>query len=121
MNNREIVTLIYIGLFVLFAVSVRGARSALLQMLKLLVTSKVGLTLAIFLAYTAAVVFMMSRLGLWDDSPVGSTVLWTAKRIWLSVAPAPGVGSALLRVRGRPEHLRAPRIGPLLLSQHCLV
>jgi hypothetical protein len=38
-----------------------------------------------------------------------------------SVAPAPRVGSALLHVRGRPEHLRAPRIGPLLLSQHCLV
>jgi hypothetical protein len=76
MNNREIVTLIYIGLFVLFAVSVRGARSALLQMLKLLVTSKVGLTLAIFLTYTATVVWMMSRLGFWDASLVGSTVLW---------------------------------------------
>jgi hypothetical protein len=38
-----------------------------------------------------------------------------------SVAPAPILGSALLHVRGRPEHLRAPRIGPLLLSRHCLV
>jgi hypothetical protein len=38
-----------------------------------------------------------------------------------SVAPAPRFGSALLHVRGRPEHLRAPRKGPLLLSQHCLV
>ena len=76
MNNRELVTLIYLGLFVLLAVSIRGARSALLQMLKLLVTSKVGVTLAIFLAYTAAVVWMMSRLKLWDASLVGSTVLW---------------------------------------------
>ena len=76
MNNRELVTLIYLALFVLSAVFVRGARSALLQMLKLLVTSKVGVMLAIFLAYTAAAVWTMSRLGLWDTSLVGSTVLW---------------------------------------------
>ena len=38
-----------------------------------------------------------------------------------SIAPGRGVGSAFLHVCGRPKHLRAPRIGALLLSQQCLV
>jgi hypothetical protein len=76
MNNRELVTLIYFGLFALLAIFIRGARSALLQVLKLLVTSKVGAMLAIFVAYTVAVIWLMSLLGLWDASLVGGTLLW---------------------------------------------
>jgi hypothetical protein len=76
MNNRELVALVYIGLFVTIVLAMRSVRPALLEVLKLLILSKIGITLVIYVATTVVAIWLMSLIGFWTVSLLGSTLLW---------------------------------------------
>lgn len=76
MNNREIVALVYLCVFLLLILVIRDARSSLWQVLRLLLFSKLGFVLAIYAATIGAAIFVMSLLGFWTWSLLGSTLLW---------------------------------------------
>jgi hypothetical protein len=76
MNNRELVSLIFIGLVVVFALVAKSVRPAALDVLKQLVVSKLGIVLGIYLAIISAAIWLMAILDFWDSSLIGSTLLW---------------------------------------------
>ena len=76
MNNRELVALVYIGLAVTIVMAIRSVRPAFLEVLKLLMLSKIGITLAIYLATTIVAIWLMSLIGFWTVNLLGSTLLW---------------------------------------------
>jgi hypothetical protein len=76
MNNRELVALVYLGLFFILVIALKNVRPSLVEVLKLLVTSKIGVMLGLYLATILTAIWSMSRLGLWTHSLLGNTILW---------------------------------------------
>lgn len=76
MNNREVVALIYVALLLVLALAIKDARSSLLQVLKILFLSRLGLTFAFYMAVIAAAIWLMSMFGFWTQNLLGSTLLW---------------------------------------------
>jgi hypothetical protein len=63
MNNREVVALIYLALLLVLALAIKGVRSSLFQVLKILFLSRLGLTFALYMAVIAAAIWLMSMFG----------------------------------------------------------
>src|SRR5688500_18629856 len=76
MNNRELVALVYLGLFFILALAIKNVRPALFEVLKLLVTSKLGIMLGVYLATIIVDIWFTSQLGFWTLSLLGNTMLW---------------------------------------------
>lgn len=76
MNNRETVALTYLALFLVLVLAIKGARSSLLQFLKILFMSRLALSWALYMAVIGGSIWLMSRLGFWTQNLLGSTLLW---------------------------------------------
>ncbi|MGH2941325.1 MAG: hypothetical protein ACRDLN_00920 [Solirubrobacteraceae bacterium] len=77
MNNREIASVIWIGIaFVWAFVKVPGFGRALVSMLKTLVAPRLALPLLAMLGYLGGLVYGGARVGLWNWSLASDTVAW---------------------------------------------
>ena len=79
MNNREFVTLIYLGLSVgalIVLAIVSGGRESLLQVVRLVFASRITIALGLYTAICLGAIWLMWQIGLWDWSLTGSTILW---------------------------------------------
>jgi hypothetical protein len=79
MNNRELVTLIYLGLSVGLLIVlgiVNGSRESLLQGARLAFASRLTIALSFYTAVCVGAVWLMWHIGLWEWSLAGSTILW---------------------------------------------
>jgi hypothetical protein len=76
MNNRELVSLLFIGFVVVFAFAAKSIRPTALDVLRQLLASKLAIFLGIYLGTITAAVWLMAYFGFWDASLIGSTLLW---------------------------------------------
>lgn len=90
MNNREFVALVYIGLFVTIVLAIKSVRPALLTALRLRFLSKIGITLAIYVASTITALWLMSLTRFWTLNLLGSTLLWFPAHV-TGAYPADGI------------------------------
>jgi hypothetical protein len=79
MNNRELVTLIYlslsVGLLIALAIA-NGGRESLLQVTRSLFASRLTIALSFYIAVCVGAIWLIWHIGLWDWSLAGSTILW---------------------------------------------
>lgn len=76
MNNRELATLIWCGLFFGYAFTKAPIRQSLLNVLYALVHPKILLVLGLMLGYVSAIVWAFHALGGWELRMLKDTVLW---------------------------------------------
>lgn len=74
LNNREIALLAWLGVLAVFAVIV--ARNSLRSIFDSLRNWVIPCTLLALTGYTAGVVFLLERIGLWDGSMFMDTLVW---------------------------------------------
>lgn len=76
MNNRELATFILLGALLALLLIKRDLRSSLGQVLKLMLSPKLGLPLLGFAGWTLLVVWLAQQVGLWSWGLTAETVLW---------------------------------------------
>ncbi len=76
MNNREFATFLILGAFLLLMLIKRDLRSSLGQVLKLLVSPKIGALLLGFTGWIVFVVWLAAQVGLWTWDFTAETALW---------------------------------------------
>lgn len=76
LNNREIATLVWLGLFVAWGLSRTGVRSAASGVLRALVAKPILISLAAMAVYIALCVKALSLLGVWEPANLKTTIAW---------------------------------------------
>lgn len=95
LNNREISSLLWLGLFVILALVHRNIRESLLPVFRSLATPTIGIPLAVMVGYVTVCVSILHRLGIWRSTDAKDTVLW-------------GIGFALISFFQTPAVSRQP-------------
>lgn len=75
-NNRELALLIWIVVFLTWVVTRPQVRRAILPLLKAALQLKLSIIYGVMAAYTALIVYLLYRNGLWDSSQFKNTILW---------------------------------------------
>jgi len=76
LNNREIAVLVWLGVFLAWAVSQAKIREAILGVLRAALTWKIVVPVLMMATYVALVVLGLRELGFWDLNNLKATVLW---------------------------------------------
>ena len=76
LNNREIASLLLLGLLLVPALLIPGARSSAHSAISLLLHPKIVLSIFGLVTYLAAVVYLAESIGLWRTSLLKETLIW---------------------------------------------
>lgn len=76
LNNREIATIIWLLMFLVWALSKRAIRSSFLGVLKALFAKKMILLTICMLLYILLMVLPFWKIGFWDASAMKDTIQW---------------------------------------------
>lgn len=76
LTSREWASVFWLAVFSLFAIGVSGVRASVWQMLKILVSPKLLVSLLVLIAYTVAAVAVAKRVGIWSLIDLKDTLVW---------------------------------------------
>lgn len=76
LNSRELASLIWLGLFLGFALTKRDVRSSFLTVIKMLADPKIAIPAIAYVTCIAALVWGAMRVGLWSQALLAATLLW---------------------------------------------
>jgi hypothetical protein len=76
LNAREISSLLWLGLFVAWALSVKSVRKSLGPVFRSLATPTIAIPLVLMIGYVCLSVFILHSLGVWTRSDAKDTILW---------------------------------------------
>lgn len=76
LNNRELATLIWLGVLLLYAVTQSGVRSSLSALVRTLVHWKILVPLLLLVANTLAAIAVGARVKLWTSALIPDSVYW---------------------------------------------
>lgn len=76
LDNRETAVLVWLGLFVAWALWKPGVRKAAVAVLRAALAWKIALSVSSMAAYVALVVLVLHRLGLWGLDSLKETIVW---------------------------------------------
>jgi len=93
LDNREIASLIWVSVFVAWALSKPGVRSSLGPIGASLRTLAISLPIVLLLFYVSLVVAGLQRVGLWSVADVKDTVLWTLGFALIGLFETPQIAS----------------------------
>lgn len=77
LDNREISVVVWLGLFLMWAFSMKEVRKSIVTIVKAALAWKIVLCVSMVAAYVAMVVLALRTVGLWDMGSLKATVLWT--------------------------------------------
>lgn len=77
LNNREWATLFWLTVLLVVAIAIPGARSSLIQALKIATGRKLALIWVIYAAWILAFVLLADHVGLWRNILGKDTVVWS--------------------------------------------
>ena len=75
-NTREIAVILWLGIFVLWALSQKSIRKSLLDVLKSLFQIKIFSVIIAAILYTGILVFILAQVGIWEWSLLKDTIYW---------------------------------------------
>jgi hypothetical protein len=75
-NTREIAVILWLGIFVLWALSQKSIRKSLLVVLKSLFQIKIFSVIIAAILYTGILVFILAQVGIWEWSLLKDTIYW---------------------------------------------
>lgn len=75
-NNRELATAIWLLLFIIFVMFKEDVRKSSLNVLEAFLRIKILSSIVLIAAYTAGIVFLLSRINLWNTSLLKDTIIW---------------------------------------------
>lgn len=75
-NNREIATVVWVILFLAFAMRKSDIRKSFTAVLRAFCHFKILLPVCLMVLYTAAAVMLLTAIGLWNVSLLKDTILW---------------------------------------------
>lgn len=75
-TNRELASGFLILLFIIFAISVKPARRCFRDIIKMLLSFKLMLFNSLMIAYFILIVFVIDKLGFWENSMWKSSIIW---------------------------------------------
>lgn len=76
LNNREKVTLIWGLIFIVYVLSIKSARKALVELFRIILQPKMLVVIVLMIFYNMFIVFMFYKLSLWDLSLFKETCFW---------------------------------------------
>jgi len=76
MNDRELASVIWFGLFASWALTRRDVRQALIPVVTSLVSPKLAIPMLAMLAWIVALVYGASRIDIWEMGLLGDTISW---------------------------------------------
>jgi hypothetical protein len=77
LNNREIATMIWLIIALLWALSISGVRRSIRDLLKTFLNIKIVVPFVAMLLYIFLMVTIFKKIGFWDVSAMKDTILWT--------------------------------------------
>jgi hypothetical protein len=99
LNGREWATVVWFGIFVAWAVSRNDMRGNIGTLVRVALSRQISLWSALMLLYLAGVVFLASKLGLWEARLLGATLAWVLVSALLGFF-------RVLRVPDNPHYFR---------------
>lgn len=88
LSDRELASLIWLVLFGVFVARLPDVRSSIRAVIRAFLAQQIVTVFALFYAWIAVLVFLMSRVGLWEPAMLKDTLLW-------GIAGAALVGSSV--------------------------
>lgn len=76
MDSRELASVIWLGIFAMWALSMTDGRTALVPVLRTLATPKLALSLLAMGAWMTGAVYAAARVDLWEPALLGDTISW---------------------------------------------
>ena len=76
-NNREIVLIIYLMIFIAWILTKKKIRDSILSLLKTLISKHILLSIIALILYVAIIAYGLQSLKLWDISMLKDTIYWT--------------------------------------------
>lgn len=76
-NNREIALLFNMMIFIIWMLFTKGIRKSLVNLLKQFFVKEILILTSFMLAYTYAILYVLSTIKLWDNSMIKEALYWT--------------------------------------------
>jgi hypothetical protein len=76
-NNREIVLIIYLMIFIAWTLTKKKIRESILSLLKTLISKHILLSIIALILYVVIIAYVLQSLKLWDISMLKDTIYWT--------------------------------------------
>lgn len=77
LNNREIASIVWIAVMLLWALNNHDFRASLVGLFKVSTNKNIVVALFLMLLYVMFLVFIFFKIGFWDESALKDTVFWT--------------------------------------------
>ena len=75
-NNREIAIILWLLIFLVWALFHKKIRASLFSVLKILTSVRFILLIILMLLYVSLMIYLFRKIGLWDGSMIKDTTLW---------------------------------------------
>lgn len=76
LNNREIATAVWLAAFAAWAFSKKEVRSSFGSVLDAFAKRQILIPFTLLIFHTLAVIWLLSRIGIWDSNQIKNTILW---------------------------------------------
>lgn len=76
LNNREIAIIIWMGLFIVWAVSQKAIRNSLVNVLKAFTKIVIFVPFLLMMLYIGMMIYLLYKIHFWEISNLSDTILW---------------------------------------------
>jgi hypothetical protein len=76
LNSRELAAVIWLGVFIIWAVRIPGVRTSLRGVIRSFLEVKILGPISVYILYIAAWLWLADAFGLWETSLLKETVIW---------------------------------------------
>jgi hypothetical protein len=84
-TNREIASLVWIGILVIYLGRKPDVRSSVFAVFRVLFRSRLGVALALYAAWMVGAIYFLAQIGFWEPSMAKDTAIWAVPGIALFV------------------------------------
>jgi hypothetical protein len=99
LNARELSSLIWLGLFALWAITCRPVRESLAPIFRSLAKPLIAIPLLLMVGYVCIVVFFLYGLGVWENTDAKDTLLWLLGFALINIFETPAISREPSRLK----------------------